>query len=69
AILEKIDGYKALAERRGKALGGLLAYVTEMARRTRWQPKEMLPDGRIGTARATINMKPEEAKEKEGQGE
>ena len=52
--------YKAQSERRRKALEGLLDYVTEMAARVHWQPKEMLPDKRIGAARAAIDLKPEE---------
>ena len=46
------DEARVLAERRKKALKGLLAYVTEMAARTTDQPKEMLPDKRIGVARS-----------------
>ena len=55
---------EALAERRGEVLEGLLAYVTEMAARTVGQPKEMLPDKRIGVARAALAATLDEARER-----
>ena len=46
----------ALLEACREALHGALFYVDEMAERVLGQPKEMLPDKRLATARSTIKQ-------------
>ena len=48
--------YTDLLEASREALHGVLFYVDEMAERVLGQPKEMLPDKRLATARSTIKQ-------------